>query len=481
MKNRRRNKRSRNSLSFQQLEPRNLLAGDISAGANLITNGDFSQFTVDNGSKFFDQDDVAGWNAANDADGQRLKLSEVPAARYGTVLLLDSSGNRNDRVFQDVDTVAGQQYAITFDLRGQSPESGPVTESVFVFWNNEQVGEITPDAIWSTRSVLVTGTGDGTRLEFREQVSEAEPNGDGLGVVLDNISVAETTAQTVTNGGFETFTGDGPRFENGEVDQWFGIRNNMPPRIEIASSATNPPPDGSDNFLDLDSTADRLDHVYTDLTTVQGREYLVLFDLRTDGANPVGDDGEVPDEVRVRWKPPTAELSSDQHVATIRGSQEWKTYGVVVTGFEALSRLEFREPGGQPGDGSGAFIDNVRLLEIGTAPSTGVNDDLAVDANGTSAGSSTSATVGAADTNARVTPSLVLTNSAGANLTSATATITVSEDRVGERLTVNELDTGLTQNYDASSNTLTVTGSASVADYQRVLRTLRYHRPTDEH
>jgi len=114
------------------------------------------------------------------------------------------------------------------------------------------------------------------------------------------------------------------------------------------------------------------------------------------------------------------------------------------------------------------------------AAATGVTDALTVDANTATAGNDTSATVAAGDRNARVTPSLMLVSTAGTRLTSAAATINVSEDRVGERLTVNVLDTGLTQNYNASTNTLTLTGNASVGDYQRVLRTLRYHRPTSE-
>jgi hypothetical protein len=77
---------------------------------------------------------------------------------------------------------------------------------------------------------------------------------------------------------------------------------------------------------------------------------------------------------------------------------------------------------------------------------------------------------------------LLLTNAAGAffeassaNLTSATAVINVTPDGANEVLTADTTGTGITALYDAPSRTLTLSGTDTVANYNTVLRTIRYN------
>ena len=465
----RRNRRKYiNPLGFAKLEPRQLLAGVIGA-ENLIVNGDFSDVpTASIRPNFYDSDSVSGWNAANDAGGQQIVLYTF-ANENGTILKLDSTADQIDDVFQDVPTVDGSSYIVTFDLRGQSPEGNLVTENVEVYWNDALIGEFQSTGIWTTHSMIVTGGANGTsRLAFRESLAGAPEGGNGLGVMIDNVNVALTSdTGGVTNGSFETVTGSGPFFSNGNVAGWSALdRGGRPDLIQVQPDGdnANAPATEGNNVLNLDTTGEIVDHVFADFATEQGTRYFITFDMFADGPQD-----ENPDEVRVRWKTPDSAISTDQWIATVFGTNAWQSYGFFVEGLGDLSRLELREPGGQPGDGSGALIDNVRLFDI-----QGVVNDLAVDANGDADGTAVSVDLVQGVSSELLTPNVTLEHTSGPNLTSATVTVAESIALIQDSLSVDLGSSGLSQNYDSSTGELAVTGTATVAEYQTVLRTLRY-------
>ena len=128
MKRRARNsqRRRRNRLDFQSLEPRRLLAGDLMAphqvdgvlpvSTNLVVNGDF-QDVIEGEDRFFDETEVESWEAFDADTGQQINIFEYNVAGYENVLDLDSTSAQFDRVFQRVDTEAGAEYLVTFDYR----------------------------------------------------------------------------------------------------------------------------------------------------------------------------------------------------------------------------------------------------------------------------------------------------------------------------------------------------------------------------
>ena len=85
MKRRARNsqRRRRNRLDFQTLEPRRLLAGDFMAphqvagelpsSTNLVVNGDFED-VVEGSDRFFDETEVASWEAFDAETGQQINI-----------------------------------------------------------------------------------------------------------------------------------------------------------------------------------------------------------------------------------------------------------------------------------------------------------------------------------------------------------------------------------------------------------------------
>ncbi len=455
---------------FAKLEPRQLLAGDLGA-LNLLANGDFEQVpTTADVPNFYNSSDVVGWNGTNDDNGQKIVLYTFGTGEdANSVLKLDSADNQIDYVFQQVGTNANETYIVTFDLRGQVPTGSLIVEDVELFWNDNLVGTFESTGRWTTHAVAVTGAvGSASRLEFREAALGTVLEGDGFGVLIDNVNVASAVNSSgVTNGSFETTTGAGPFYSNGNVEGWTALdRGNRPDLIQIQPNGQNdnaPATDGT-NVLNLDTSGEVVDHVFADFATVEGRSYFVTFDMFADGTQATN-----PDEVRVRWKSPGAEIATDQWIASVQGNSTWQSYGFMVTGLGDLSRLELREPGNNPGDGSGALIDNVRLFSL-----EGVVNDLVVDANGSAAGTSTSAELVQGVSSTNIAPDLTLSHASGENITSASVRITESASLPQDQLSVTVGTSGITQVYNAPTGTLDLTGSASVAVWQSVLRTLRY-------
>jgi len=469
-----RSQRDRSTLSFNQLEPKQLLAGDL-GDLNLLTNGDFETVaTPSDRPNFFNSEDVAGFNAVNAADGQQIVLFTFGTGdETNTVLRLDSTDDQIDFVSQDVVTEEDETYIVTFDLRGQVINGQDIVENIEVFWNGELAGVFESTDIFTTHALIVTGVGGTSTLEFREAADGDSAAGNGVGVLLDNVNVviAEETSG-VTNGSFEETIGAGPFFSNGNVPGFTALdRGGRPDLIQIQSNGENPNALATDGtqVLNLDTTSEVVDHVFADFETIEGVTYFVTFDLFADGPQDAN-----PDEVRVRWRTPDSEILTDQWIATVFGTDSFQSYGFLVTGLGDLSRLELREPAGSPGDGSGALIDNIQLFAI-----DGIVNDLVVDANGPASGTSAVVELMQGAGGIEVAPDLTISHPSGVNLTGATITIDQATASDEDGLIVLNAGTDITQTFDASSGVLTLAGTATIEEYQTVLRTLRFEGTGD--
>jgi hypothetical protein len=99
-----------------------------------------------------------------------------------------------------------------------------------------------------------------------------------------------------------------------------------------------------------------------------------------------------------------------------------------------------------------------------------------LDLNGAAAGNDFTTTfVSGAGPVSIVAADASVTRALPGNLTSATIALTNRPDGNAESLSVNVAGSGLSATYDSTSGTLTVTGSASPAVYQQVLRTATYN------
>ncbi|MEM7473165.1 MAG: Hint domain-containing protein [Pseudomonadota bacterium] len=153
----------------------------ISDGPNLLTNGSLEAGVPDN--TFSTSANPVGWtNDAGNIEGWGDGYLGNSTKDGGNFVELDN-GSAADNLYQDVQTEAGEPYAITFDSAARAGSEG---EAVEIYWNGVLVDTINPGSTdFLTYSYTVTGTGGMDRLEFREPASESN----GLGPMLDNVSL----------------------------------------------------------------------------------------------------------------------------------------------------------------------------------------------------------------------------------------------------------------------------------------------------
>ena len=499
-----RKRRVSNCPEFSQLENRQLLAANLASGlqvsndlpaeTNLVVNGDFeafdqgTAFSVTNDfatARFLPGDQVTGWSVEDgDGDGSsRINLLSFDSDR-GTILDLDSIPNQDDRVFQDINTQVGQQYLLAFDFRNSPLIDGDTdnsTNDFEVYWNGELIASMTGGDFWQTAAFTVIGASDDSsndrpgenvlsRLEFRD-MREGDREGDGRGSLIDCVRLTAVSDASITNGSFES-VGDepGPNFAPADVEGWsvFNFADDATPRvIQIDQFQTEDSTNDGDNFLSIDSDSELIDQVFQDIATEAGRSYYVTFDYRVDP-----DSSADPEQLRVRW--------NNAWAATFTGTSQWQSVGILLDADSDSTRLNFREAGGATGDGAGPQIDNIQIFSIDQDL---LVNDLAVDLNGTADGTSVTQTFVEGSNPILVAPDLTLSRESGEELTSAL--VGLQQGDPGRSLEILAVDdavaqaAGISTDYNATFGLLTLTGSATVADYQTVLRTLTYQNTAE--
>ena len=454
----------RSKLEFGRLESRQLLAGMVSAELNLITNGDFSD--ASNGDRgMYEQVDVGGWQVADAPGGQKINLVPILKDDRGLVMDLDSSGDIFDSVFQDVRTLEGHEYLLTFDLRERQSDltvRESSTNDVEVTWNGESLGVFRAVEYWRTVTLYVQGgSAEFSTLEFREVV-DGLAGGDGNGAMIDNVQLINVGSSTVTNGGFEEQGDEGTNlfFDESLFPTWGAYGPSEFRGIQLVSgdagTASPTTTTEGDFALELDGSANNVDRVFADFTTTAGAEYFLTFDMRA-----ASDAFDIENEVRVRW--------NDEWAGTFHGTLEWQSFGMLVTADADLTRIVFREPGEHLGDAQGPVIDNVRLVQIDAA-----TEDIGLDLNGDEDGEDATARVNLAEDTDPLVPNAVITNLSGANVSGMRVFLMNQPDGADETLSVDVGTTSIDASYNAANGFLTLRGPGSTADFQAVLRTLRY-------
>ncbi len=152
---------------------------------NLLANGSFEAATVASG-QYGAFPSMTGWTALA---GSQIEIwnahKGITATNGADFAELDYQGAL-DGFYQDVQTVAGQAYTLSFDLCAR-PNQAISTQSVEVLWNGRVVASAVPTPAWRTFTVGVTGTGARDRLTIREVGSQST---DGWGALLDNFRLA---------------------------------------------------------------------------------------------------------------------------------------------------------------------------------------------------------------------------------------------------------------------------------------------------
>ncbi len=464
-KSRRRERRQQ--LDYGALEPRQLLAVDLSAPqfaqvtgplptqVDRVTNGTFEPVASQT-SQFYRDDQVDGWFAVNSSAGQRLNLLEVQGS-HGFVLELDSTARDIDAVAQDIDTIAGADYMLAFDLRTRPVNANAAVETndVEVVWDGNSVGIFRATIHWQTVVVAVQGGADDTtRLEFRELAA----GNDGRGPLLDNVRLVRVNSEALDNGGFETVEDAAlDLHETRTVPGWSAMGASGDRLLKIAQRADAP--EGS-RVLQLDSSSSRLDRIYRDVDTSSGKTYFITFDIKAEGTS-----GNADNELRVRW--------GDEWAGTFQAIDTWQTFGLQLTSQSITTRLVFREPPAGPtgqGSGDGPLMDNVRIYTVDPT-----FNPIVVDANGTAAGLNAEATYTEGDGPTVITgPDLILDNLTGDTISGAVVEILNLRNANQEAMFADLSGTNISADFDLATGILTLSGTDTVEKYQQVLRTVTY-------
>jgi hypothetical protein len=360
----------------------NAASQPAASGSNLLVNGSFESASL---AAYADGrwgafSSIPGWTAIS---GSKIELwsglegvKATDGQNYGE---LDYLGAQ-DGFYQDVKTVAGQSYDLSFDARSR-PGFTSSTTSMEVLWNGSVVATVPPGDSWQNYDFTVVGTGGQDRLTFSEVAGQG---GDGLGALYDNVSLKANTSAPVTsepvtqppatganllvNGSFESSslsaydTGRWGAFSS--VPGWTAISGSA---IELWNNLNGVQATDGQNYGELDYLGAQ-DGFYQDVKTVAGQSYDLSFDARS---RPGFTSSTT--SMDVLW--------NGSVVATVPPGDSWQNYDFTVVGTGGQDRLTFREVAGQGSDGLGALYDNVSL----TAKSTNATSTNVASANVTSA------------------------------------------------------------------------------------------------
>jgi VCBS repeat-containing protein len=148
--------------------------------AQLLVNGSFEADKLGNGQwSLFNG--ITGWKTNTQVEIQNNVTNK---ASDGAQVVEMDADNKVDNLYQDVQTVAGHAYELTFDTatRGDTKH----TDAIEIYWNGVKIGTVDPQSTtWQSNSFQVIGTGGSDRLEFRE----VGGNNDNYGGLLDNVAL----------------------------------------------------------------------------------------------------------------------------------------------------------------------------------------------------------------------------------------------------------------------------------------------------
>ena len=134
---------------------------------------------------------LPGWQSVNFVEVWGSGFNGVNSTDGGNFVELDNAGGGiADRIWQNVDTDAGQVYRLSFSMRARGSNVRSADEAICVEFNGVKVREncysATRAGAWTTHTALVVGTGGSDEIAFREALNTGAS--DGTGPFLDNVA-----------------------------------------------------------------------------------------------------------------------------------------------------------------------------------------------------------------------------------------------------------------------------------------------------
>lgn len=161
------------------------IVGDRSV--ELLVDGSFETAAIGAGS-WTSFGSVGGWKSNTGVEVWGKNFIMPHGASDGDKVMELDFDQKFSKVWQDVQTTAGETYSFSFDY-AMRPGTSAATNTIEVWWNGEKVGVVDPTSTdWTKATFTVTGTGNTDRIEFRESAGD----NDSYGGVIDNVSLKAT-------------------------------------------------------------------------------------------------------------------------------------------------------------------------------------------------------------------------------------------------------------------------------------------------
>ncbi|MDP0561538.1 MAG: tandem-95 repeat protein [Candidatus Endonucleobacter sp. (ex Gigantidas childressi)] len=135
---------------------------------------------------------LSGWLTDNNGGMMEANPDTTYGAgdNRGTVLELERNVGDESNIYQNVDVQAGDTVKLTFDLCARTGTATGQGQAVDVMWEGVVVDTIVPNEVsWESYTYTFTATTDNPRLELNA------PGSDGIGAVLDVITVQEIVSE----------------------------------------------------------------------------------------------------------------------------------------------------------------------------------------------------------------------------------------------------------------------------------------------
>jgi hypothetical protein len=301
-----------------------------SGGQNLVTNGSF------------ETGDYTGWtlggNYGPSVHGVQTFINT--GAESGQFAAALGSVGSDGTLSQNVQTTAGQQYAVSFWLANHG--SGP--NDFTVTWNGQTELALANKSVqgYTEYSFTATGTAGTSHLEFDARQDPSYWSLDDVSVVAVGSPPSQPlpAANLVTNGSFETGDYTGWTLGGNYGPSVHGVQTYINTGAESGQFAAALGSVGSDGTLSQN------------VQTTAGQQYAVSFWLANQGSGP--------NDFAVTWNGQTELALANKSV------QGYTEYSFTATGTAGTSHLEFDARQ----DPSHWSLDNVSVIAVGS-PTTG--------------------------------------------------------------------------------------------------------------
>ncbi|HYF66323.1 MAG TPA: DUF642 domain-containing protein [Herpetosiphonaceae bacterium] len=388
---------------------------------NIVQNGGFEAPALATYRTYTAPTTFSGWTvSAGSVDLETIWLD------FEGSQSLDLAGVSPGTIYQDLCTMPGIQYKLSFALAG-NPNELPTTKVMDVWWNDGKVasptfstvGRTTTSMGWTQYEFTVQATGSLTRLLFRDAYVGMTRSGPALDAVSVQALPGQMTAtplpcvpsagpNMVRNGSFETPlagpTGNLDIYAPGAFDGWV---------VGYGSVGVTDWWQKSDGAQALDLAGTSQGSIYQDICTTPGQQYRLTFAF---AGNPA--ENPTLKTMVVAW--------GSQQVATLQFStvgrsvsnMGWMMHEYILTATSDTMRLEFRDAYAGT-TRSGPALDAVSLQPFVATPTPTASPSATATA--TASPSATATTTASPTATATVPVSVTATAMA-----SATATATAS-------------------------------------------------------